>query len=69
VTPLRGVLAMWNYHLPPISAQIRNKDNTSALCVNWCIAHWVNNPTSGKTLLRHDSDLGCGFKIMFTTTA
>jgi len=49
VTLLSGMLALWNYHLAPISVQIPNKDNTSALCVYWHTAHGVNNPTFGTT--------------------
>jgi len=43
------VLALWNYHLAPVSAQICNNDNTSALRVYWHIAHPVNDPTFGTT--------------------
>jgi len=49
VTLLSGVMALWNYHLASISVQMCNKDNTSALCVCWRIAHRVNDPTLGKT--------------------
>jgi len=55
-----GGLALWNYHPAPPSAQIRNKANTSALCVYWCIAHRVNDPTSGTTQL-HLARLGEAF--------
>ena len=44
------MLALWNYHLAAISAQICNKDNTSALCVYWCTAHQANDPTFGTTV-------------------
>ena len=43
------MLALWNYHLPLTFAQICNKDSISALCVYWCIAHQLNDPTFGKT--------------------
>jgi len=49
MTLLSGVLALWNYHLAPVSAQICNKENTSALCVYWRVTHHVNSPTFGTT--------------------
>ena len=51
MTLLSGVLGLWNYHLAPISVQICNKDNTSALCVYWRTTHEVNDPIFGTTLL------------------
>jgi len=40
--------ALWNYHRALISTQLRNKENISALCVYWCMAHCINDPTFGK---------------------
>jgi len=47
---LSGVLALWNYHPAPVTVQICNKDNASALCAYRRPAHRDNNPTSGTTL-------------------
>jgi len=62
VTLLSSVLALWNYDLAPISAQIRSKDSISALRVYWLITHWVNDPNFGTTVwvmcLFSEEDLG-----------
>jgi len=50
VTLPSSVLAVWNYHLAPISAQTGNKDDTSALCVYWRTAHQANDPILGQHL-------------------
>jgi len=57
MTLLSSVLALWTYHLAPISAQIRNKDTASALRVHWRITHQVNDPTSGTIIPASDKEL------------
>jgi len=40
-----GVPALWHYHPAPISAQIHDRDHTSALGMQWLVTQRVNNPT------------------------